>query len=64
MSEPVCSKCGRKIVWAKTPAGKANPFVKVTIYEIVDGQAYKITEPPSGASYISHFVDCPSAKDF
>jgi hypothetical protein len=51
-------------VWAKTPAGKANPFVKVTIYEIVDGQAYKITEPPSGASYISHFVDCPSAKDF
>ena len=66
MNPDTCKKCGRKIVWAKMPSGKANPFVKVTTYRIDEsGQAHKdISEDGVCALYISHFVDCPNAKEF
>ena len=61
MTEGKCKFCQRKIVWAKMPSGKLNPFVKVTAYTISqDEDAEKVIpqDEEYGQLFISHFVDC------
>lgn len=48
-----CRSCGRAIVWATTGAGKAIPLSLATVVER-GGQKYAL----------SHFADCPDAKDW
>jgi len=39
MNDATCKGCGRKIVWAKSPAGKLTPYAPVKVFAIVNGQA-------------------------
>lgn len=48
-----CRSCGAQIVWAHTPNGRAIPLSLATVQRR-DGIAY----------CLSHFVDCPEAKDW
>ena len=48
-----CRSCGAQIVWTETAKGKAIPLSLATV-ERRDGVAY----------CLSHFVDCPEAKDW
>lgn len=48
-----CRSCGARIVWARTPAGRAIPLSLATVQRR-DGVAYALP----------HFVDCPNAKEW
>lgn len=62
MSDPTCNGCGRKIQWAKTPAGKNVPLELVPLIKIdkegvaraVDGEFV----------LVNHFKTCPQAAAF
>lgn len=49
----VCRSCGAQVVWGHTEKGKAIPLSLATI-ERHDGVAY----------CLSHFTDCPEARDW
>jgi len=48
-----CRSCGASIVWANTPKGRAVPLSLATVQEH-DGKRYAL----------SHFTDCPQAKEW
>ena len=57
-------KCGKRIVWAKTPEGKVVPLDPVApTYDVRLNLMGDQTAERSSA-YVSHFATCPNANDF
>ena len=67
-----CRSCGVVIVWAKTRNGK---FIPIETTAVANGNialskegtklvADYVDEAFSGQRFISHFVSCPSAKEW
>lgn len=48
-----CRSCGADMLWAQTPNGNSVPLSVASI-ETRDGKRYAL----------SHFVDCPNAKEW
>ena len=75
-----CKKCGKEIVWIKTPGGKSMPCdPNQVVYYKKKGGSQKIVTPngevvsaelsgspgtETGVGYISHFATCPAADQF
>ena len=78
MPESACRACARRIIWTTSPTGAILPLDArpVTVYAIVHSasgaRAVKATSVYSaeeavelaGPLYISHFLTCPSAREF
>lgn len=75
-----CSKCGKRIIWIKTKAGKNMPCDPAFVHyveqkggkdrivlsngDVVVGTVQDYAENTSGYGYISHFATCEAAKMF
>lgn len=78
MVDAACRACSRRIIWTTSPTGAILPLDArpVTVYAIVHSasgaRAVKATSVFSaeeavelaGPLYISHFLTCPSAREF
>ena len=60
----LCRGCGKPIVWAKDPTGKAIPLdPRPPVYLVTseDDEARCVRQPNS---MVSHFATCPAANQF
>lgn len=59
-----CKSCGKKIVWIRTPEGKAIPLDPVpACYRITDGDDPDHVQGERDENVlVSHFVTCPNAS--
>lgn len=67
MKSSKCRACGREIVWAKSPNGKATPYEPVkNLHSIEWGMTdwHATPREPDVQVYLSHFVHCPNANEF
>ncbi len=78
MVEAACRACSRRIIWTTSPTGAILPLDArpVTVYAIEQSEkgpraikalsVYSAEEAVelAGPLYISHFLTCPSAREF
>ena len=75
-----CKKCGKEIIWIKTPSGRSMPCdpEEVVYWKDSKGKGRVVTpngevvacrldgdpQEATGMGYVSHFATCPNAEEF